>query len=364
MKFPITAAVATTASGTSLRDWTDYSVDQYQSEFQKAYLGKEEQDLRRRLFEAELHEVQAQNVEYANKRSTWYATMNEFSDLSAQEQSQLRKGRANVDMGPRPAAVSLDRLAANPDKFDWREHNVATKVKNQGGCGSCWAFGSTAVLESHYAIATGKLVVLAPQAYVNCAPNPNDCGGTGGCEGSIPELAFNWSATKGLPLEADLRYEGHDAPCKPYKAAVQNSGGYVKLQENSAEALETAVATQGPIAVNVAANWMRYGGGIFSGGCTGTSCTLDHIVAVYGYDKAGEGYWLVRNSWSETWGENGYIRLSRKNDNVTYTDTSPKKGTGCKPFPKVQRVMGESGVLFDTSYPTGVGEATDATLVV
>merc|ERR1711976_748564 len=156
----------------------------------------------------------------------------------------------------------------NPDRVDWREKkpSVVTPVKNQGACGSCWAFGSTAVLESHYAIATGKLVVLAPQAYVNCAPNPNDCGGTGGCEGSIPELAFNWSAQKGLPLEADLPYKGRDQQCKPYKAAVKNSG-YVKLPENDADALETAVATIGPIAVNVAANWGRYGGGIFSGGC-------------------------------------------------------------------------------------------------
>jgi len=326
---------------------------------------KQEQGLRRQLFEDELREVQAQNVEYSNKRSSWYATMNKFSDWTAQEQSQLKKGRATVDVGPRPAASSLNRIAANPDKFDWREKNVATKVKNQGGCGSCWAFGSTEVLESHYAIATGKLLVLAPQAYVNCAPNPNECGGTGGCEGSIPELAFNFSATKGLPLEVDLPYKGRDAKCTPYKAAVKNSG-YVKLQENSADALETAVATIGPIAVNVAAEpWMRYGGGIFSGGCRiKGACTIDHIVAVYGYAKAGEGYWLVRNSWGESWGEKGYIRLSRKSDNVTFTDTSPGDGVACKPFPKVQHVMGESGVLFDTSYPTGVATATDATVVV
>lgn len=141
------------------------------------------------------------------------------------------------------------------------------------------------------------------------------------------------------------------------------NSGYVKLPENDAGALETAVASIGPIAVNVAANWNNYGGGIFSGGCTSRSCTLDHIVAIYGYDKTGEGYWQTRNSWGESWGEGGYIRLSRKNDAVTYTDTQPGDGVACKPFPKVQHVMGESGVLFDTSYPTDVASATGATLV-
>jgi len=173
---------------------------------------------------------------------------------------------------------------------------------------------------------------------------------------SVPELAFNWSAAEGLPLEEDLRYHGQDAPCTAYRAAVKN-GGYAKLPKNDAVSLETAVATIGPMAVNVAANWTSYGGGIFSGGCTQAACTLDHVVAVYGYDRAGEGYWLVRNSWSEGWGEAGYIRLSRKNDAVAYTDHKPSAGVACRPCPEVQRVMAESGILFDSSYPTGVTTA-------
>lgn len=350
------------ASAAPIRDWTGYSFDQYQADFKKTYAENEVQGLRQSLFETRLNEVQAQNSEYSAGRSAWYAEINDFSDWTEQELSKLKKGRPNVvNEFSHPVSSPL-RSTANPDKFDWREKNVATKVKNQGGCGSCWAFGSTEVLESHYAIATGKLVVLAPQAYVNCAPNPNDCGGTGGCEGSIPELAFNWSATKGMPLESDLPYKGRDAPCAPYKAAVKNSG-YTKLPENDVDALETAVATIGPMAVNVAANWMSYGGGIYSGGCSSNNCVLDHIVALYGYDKAGEGYWIVRNSWGASWGEKGYIRLSKKNDAITYTDKRPGDGVACKPFPKVQHVMGESGILFDTSYPTQVTGVADAMVV-
>lgn len=287
--------------------------------------------------------------------------MNRFSDMTPEQFSRFnnKAQRSAANAGSHPRAPAL-RSAENPSSFDWRDSKatVTTPVKNQGGCGSCWAFGSTAVLESHYAIATGELLVLAPQAYVNCAPNPNSCGGTGGCEGSIPELAFNWSATAGMPLEKTLPYTGRDATCEPYTAAVINSG-YVKLPENDAVALETAIASIGPMAVNVAASsWSRYGGGIYNSGCTANDCTLNHIVAAYGYDTDGDGYWLIRNSWGGSWGEAGYMRLSRANDDKTFIDQEPGNGVGCKPFPKTQSVMGESGVLFDISYPTDVRAAS------
>ena len=102
-----------------------------------------------------------------------------------------------------------------------------------------------------------------------------------------------------------------------------------RLPANDAGALEAAIATQGPVAVNVAAEpWQLYGGGIFSGGCKKgflfpKDCDLDHVVAAEGYSIQGEGYWLIRNSWGPNWGEGGYIRLSRKNDNTTFTDKTP-----------------------------------------
>ena len=143
--------------------------------------------------------------------------------------------------------------------------------------------------------------MLAPQTLVNCAPNPTDCGGTGGCEGSIPELAFNYTKAKGIALEKDLPYKAHDEQCTAYPAAA-TLDGYTKLPINSADDLEAALASTGPVAVNVAANWRNYGGGVFSGGCSeGSSCTLDHVVVAYGYQKdrplvGGGGYWLIRNS--------------------------------------------------------------------
>jgi len=351
--------------GAPIRDWAAFSFEDFVAEHSKVYDDSEAAG-RKDVYMQNLAKVLSQNVEYAAGRSTWYATVNAFSDWTADEFASRRLARQPTS-GGKPAANVVEQQPRlhNPESMDWRTRGVTTKVKNQGGCGSCWAFASTEVIESHFAIANKATpLTLAPQTFVDCAANPTHCGGTGGCEGSIPELAFNFTRAHGIALEADIPYSGHDASCPTYKPAV-TLGGYVKLPANDGDALESAIATVGPVAVNVAAEpWQLYGGGIFSGGCKKSGvifkkdCDLDHVVAAEGYSTEGEGYWLIRNSWGPGWGEDGYIRLSRKNDNVTFTDTTPADGVACEPFPKKQQVGGESGVLFDMSYPTGV-RATD-----
>ena len=91
--------------------------------------------------------------------------------------------------------------------MDWRTKGVTTPVKNQGGCGSCWAFSATEVFESAVAIQTGSLLTLSPQQLVSCAPNPDECGGSGGCQGSTQWLAFNYTiAAGGMTSEAQYPY--------------------------------------------------------------------------------------------------------------------------------------------------------------
>merc|ERR1719198_2131471 len=102
---------------------------------------------------------------------------------------------------------------------------------------------------------------------------------------------------------------------------------------------------------------MSYGGGVFSGCSRSASgADLDHGVQLVGYSK---DYWIVRNSWGPHWGEKGYIRISRASDQKTFVDKAPADGVACEPYPKTQTVGGECGILFDTSYPTGVTAGSD-----
>eukprot|EP00929_Paragymnodinium_shiwhaense_P002714 TRINITY_DN102_c0_g2_i1.p1 TRINITY_DN102_c0_g2~~TRINITY_DN102_c0_g2_i1.p1 ORF type:complete len:358 (+),score=68.82 TRINITY_DN102_c0_g2_i1:105-1178(+) len=345
----------------SLAKAADVSFEDFMMEHGKSYTGVEYY-ARKDIFEANKEKVIAHNKEYEAGKHTWFMRLNHMADLT---ESEFRKmhGRRNGDSWGASATATLQDQApaANPESVDWRTKGVVTPVKNQGGCGSCWAFASTETMESHLAIATGTLVVLAPQAYVNCVENPKKCGGTGGCEGAIAEVAFNTSSELGLPLETALPYQGHDGKCSSYKPAAKNHG-YVKLPANDAKALETALATKGPIAISVAASqWMMYGGGVFAG-CTGSQgADLNHAVQAVGYT---EDYWIVRNSWGPGWGEKGYIYLSRAKDSVTAEDTSPGDGVACAPYPKTQTVAGECGVLSDSAYPTGLYAPSSSSQII
>jgi cathepsin L len=332
-------------------------------EFLLAY-GKQYSDgdyhMRKDLFEKRRAEVVQQNTLYASGSSGWYATINQYSDWTDVERMKVRMRNYRPEpMTPTTKVFSPPKKTNNPKEKSWMD--VQTPVKNQGSCGSCWTFATTECIESHLAIAEGgnssKLEILAPQTLVNCVKNPNECGGTGGCSGATEEIAFNYTRDHGLALEKDLPYHAKDEPCTAYKAAV-TSDGYVKVKRNSASDLETALATVGPVAITVAAdNWFNYGGGIYSGGCKmpvvwkSDVCNLDHAVLAVGYTPE---YWVVRNSWGPGWGESGYIRLTRANDDKTFRDDDPASGVDCKPYPKHDYPAGESGCLYDSSYPVGV----------
>jgi cathepsin L len=230
--------------------------------------------------------------------------------------------------------------------------------------GSCWAFGSTENIESHVALATNATTapVLSPQNLVSCDPNPKHCGGKGGCRGSIPELAFDWVKAHGLASEEDYPYvSGHtslDEPCNTTVKPAAHILGYTKLKSNNYTEVMYALATRGPVAVNVDAIPMQsYGGGLMTA-CAIDKTHIDHVVQLvgYGYDADADlNYWWLRNSWGTTWGIDGYMKLQRHDpkENWCSIDIYPADGTGCDGGPGTVNTCGSCGVLYDVSYPIG-----------
>jgi cathepsin L len=253
-------------------------------------------------------------------------------------------------------------VSALPKNVDWRNAGIVTPVKDQGQCGSCWAFASTAVLESAAAKATGLLFELSPQQIAMCSPNPDSCGGTGGCQGATAEIAFDYVASSaGMYQEYQIpysAYSGKNAACATTPTGVPkvSISGYVQLPANNYTALMNAIATVGPVAVSVDASWGGYESGIFKGCSTDKNVDIDHAVTLVGYgEDNGEKYWLVRNSWSPSWGEKGYIRVARSDDdeNNCGTDSTPQDGTACAGDNTPQKVCGVCGILSDSAYVLG-----------
>ncbi|XP_066382622.1 senescence-specific cysteine protease SAG39-like [Miscanthus floridulus] len=201
-----------------------------------------------------------------------------------------------------------------PESVDWRTKGAVTPVKNQGSCGSCWAFATVASIEGLHKIRTGQLVSLSEKELLDCSrSSPNN-----GCDGGDPGVAMDWvAANGGLTTESDYPYyppEGQQGKCKPDKVRnhVAKIRGKKLVDQNNEAALEVAVAQQ-PVAVDINSETLQhYNGGVISGPCDPDK--IDHGVTVVGYgaESGGRKYWIAKNSWGENWGEKGYFRLERR----------------------------------------------------
>eukprot|EP00536_Pseudo-nitzschia_multiseries_P013939 jgi/Psemu1/261843/estExt_Genewise1Plus.C_6330011 len=365
-------------------------------EYGKTYDSEDEYKRRRDIYHGNLQTIRNHN--YATRsdgtpKHSWVMTPNQFTDMLPEEvpmgldKSSLHGLRAQQAFSGTSSLSDPGGRRRNlrdlPTSVDWRTHKprATTPTKNQGHCGSCWAVASTTVLESHLAIATGKLLELSSQELVSCLPNPDHCGGNGGCDGSTQELAFDYVSKHGLLTEwpgGYTSYYGQNGNCTRAEDSVGprvSIVGFATLPSNSYDNLMWTVATIGPVVISVAANlWFFYRGGIFDDSHI-THYDINHAVVLEGYgtdDRTGEDYWLVRNSWGEHWGENGYIRLKRTDPSTLGAenplsvssgyckmDITPLDGVACAgpdgnaPVDD-QLVCGTSGILYSTSIPVGV----------
>jgi len=305
----------------------------------------------------------------SNPSYSWKVGVNQFTDMTYQEFSSVlgydpsfEKEKYAGMISYEDARVSNNRItrAALPASVDWRDAGIITAVKNQGMCGSCWTFGTAENIESYWANKTGQLTDLSEQQILDCTPNPNDCGGTGGCGGGTAEIAYEQILKQGgLATEWTYPYQSYYGSAYQCRYSPSNTPpfakltGFVKLPSNVLDPVMNHLATVGPLVINVDASaWSEYESGVFDG-CNQVNPDIDHVVQLVGYGttSSGETYWLVRNSWSAGWGENGYIRLRRTEQLRCGVDLRPQDGTGCNGGPKTVIVCGTCALLYAVTYP-------------
>jgi hypothetical protein len=254
--------------------------------------------------------------------------LNKFADMTQAEFKQLmltaKSGNRGVFVGARNVQTNV---TLNGGKIDWRDKGVISDVKDQGQCGSCWAFSATEGIESADALAGRPLQELAPQQIVDC-----DIGGKwgdDGCNGGFTEGAFEYVVgAGGIETESDYPYtsgdsgEAGDCEFDKTKVAVSitgyqyaippcTSGSCAHQDENGL----LSQITKAPISICVNAEpWQFYSSGIMKHGqCDGAYADQDHCVQLVGYDQTASSsksyYWIVRNSWNSDWGIDGYIHL-------------------------------------------------------
>ena len=205
-----------------------------------------------------------------------------------------------------PIIVNFTDL--NKDSLDWRDLNKVSSVKNQGSCGSCWAFSSVGSVESAWAIKYNTLYNLSEQELIDCSSKNH------GCEGGSMDLAFEYIMNNGLCTNISYPYVSTDGICNNTCKPIVSIHNYSDIKPNSEKMLMRAVQHQ-PVSVGIQANkrsFQMYKSGIYSDPDCGFE--LDHGVLLvgYGYDEEYDmEYWIIKNSWSESWGEDGYIRIQR-----------------------------------------------------
>jgi len=369
--------------------------------------GSKEYKERKALFEQRLSEARAHNCRPGKR--FWTAGLTSLSDRTAEELSRLRGRKGGMGEAGQPTgsgSSERDRLAtleskeatveredsrtepALPATFNWTHLQSMRDIIDQGACGSCWASATVLMLRAHTDIYS-QHKNFSIQQLVSCVPNPQECGGSGGCNGSTGELALDYVMYNGLGTDEEFPYRDSDLITCPVnmlarhlKPIPQPNGssflamrarapgveamdasparqfgmvGWTRLPVNQLKPLFNALYQEGPVAVSVVAGyaWNAYVSGIMNN-CTQQDMVVNHLVVLIGYgvdSGVGAKYWQIQNSWGNNWGEGGHIRMIRQDDDQEQKfcgmDKDPLIGTGCKGGPPQVWVCGSCGILYD-----------------
>jgi C1A family cysteine protease len=303
----ITAIIAVTAFEAN-HERESFIFSKFQAflkEHGKSYSTIEEYSARFEIFKANYAKIEQFS---ANPNQTHKVGITKFFDLTRQEfrNTYLNLKVTLLDQLKAKSGKFVARDEATPATKDWRKDGAVGPVKDQGQCGSCWAFSTVANLEGIYQIKNKKSVVLSEQSLVDCDKVDS------GCNGGLMENSLAFVRDNGIAFSKDYPYHARNQKCAKYVSAMKVTG-FTFAPSQDEQAIKTMLAQTGPLSIAVNANpFQFYDSGILDS--DSNECDpqeLDHGVALVGYgSENGKEYWIVRNSWGSNWGENGYIRVA------------------------------------------------------
>ncbi|KAJ5077270.1 hypothetical protein M0811_00590 [Anaeramoeba ignava] len=312
----------------------DSLFESFMKKYSKNYESVDEFTKRKAIFYENYQYIE----DFNQKNSHMQLAINHFADMTLDEFRKYmlipKEIAAKQKEFPMETYQPQMKFSDLPTEFSWLDYGAVSPVKDQAVCGSCWAFSTVGAIEGQYFLATGELKLFSEQNVIDCSWNATHP--SYGCDGSIQ--AFAYEAIKGMggiELESDYPYLGITGYCgfsqEKRAAAIQS---YYNIT-NSEEAVKEALYNMGPLAISYDAGHLSmvyYSSGVYSDkNCSSTN--LDHSVLLVGwgdYPGTGEPYWLIKNSWSTHWGDNGYFYISRKNNMCGVTTQAS--------FPVLQRI--------------------------
>jgi cathepsin L len=297
----------------------DASWTLFKRTYEKEYETSNEEFNRRLVWEDNVAIIRKHNLEADLGLHTYTLGMNKYGDMTIKEFVKQMNGLDLSLNRTNGADRHTYRAPANfklPDSVDWRTKGYVTPIKDQGQCGSCWAFSATGSLEGQHFAKTKQLVSLSEQNLVDCSGKF----GNFGCRGGLMDNAFNYiKSNMGIDTEPSYPYEAKDDTCRfDAKNVGATDTGFVDIAQKSETDLQNAIATVGPISVAIDAahsSFQLYRSGVYNEpACSQTQ--LDHGVLAVGFDsQGGQDYYIVKNSWGTSWGNQGFIFMSRNKNN-------------------------------------------------
>ncbi|KAG6932516.1 digestive cysteine proteinase 2-like [Chelydra serpentina] len=298
----------------------------YKEKFGKTYRTEKEMEHRKRTFIHNMRYVHSKNRAHL----PYKLVLNHLADRTPEEMAVLRgRLRSGAPNYGQPFPSEGYKSLILPESLDWRLYGAVTPVKDQAVCGSCWSFATTGAMEGALFLQTGVLTPLSQQVLIDCSWGF----GNHACDGGEEWQAYEWIKKHGgiASTESYGPYMGQNGYCHYNQSElIAKVAGYINVDPGNVTALKAALYKHGPVAVNIDASpksFAFYANGVYyEPACGNKSTELDHAVLAVGYGVLqGESYWLIKNSWSTYWGNDGYILMSMRDNTcgVTTAATYP-----------------------------------------